>query len=99
MIFRHSEMFKAQVLALKKSGHKTSELTKRYKLGHSTISRWEKEQEKSEKISKTAHLPKSETQKNAERIRELELELSQMKDEQEILKAAVSLLCKKKIEK
>ena len=99
MSLKHTSMFKAQILALKQAGHKISDLNKRYKLGHSTISRWEQAVEKEKQDIQSKSLPKSESQKTEERIKELEFELSQLREEHEIMKAAVSLLCKKKSEK
>ena len=99
MSLKHTAMFKAQILALKQAGHKIRDLNKRYKLGHSTISRWEQAVEREKQDIQSAKLPKSESQKTEERIKDLEFELSQLREEHEIMKAAVSLLCKKKSEK
>ena len=99
MSLKHTTMFKAQILALKQAGHTIRDLNKRYNLGHSTISRWEQAIEQEKRDIQSKFLPKSESQKTEERIQELELELSQLREEHEIMKAAVSLLCKKKSEK
>ncbi|MCL2065485.1 MAG: hypothetical protein FWG98_14090 [Candidatus Cloacimonetes bacterium] len=99
MSLKHTAMFKAQILALKQAGHKISDLNKRYKLGHSTISRWEQAIEREKQAIKAENIPKSESQMTEERIKDLEFELSQLREEHEIMKAAVSLLCKKKSEK
>ena len=99
MLNKHTEMFKSQILSLVRSGHKIKELTKRYKLGHSTISRWLQAEAKAQNKSQACTLPKTEVQKNTERIRELEFEISKLLIEQEVIKTAISVLCKKKNEK
>jgi transposase len=95
MSLRHTKVFKSQILALKQAGHKESELAKRYNLGHSTISRWESEFAK----DKPGSDPLSKSELKDIRIHDLESDVTQLKEELEILKAAVSLLCKKKVEK
>ena len=96
MSHKHSEKFKAQMLLLKQSGRKERELSMTYNLGHSTISRWEKEFEKSQSESHDSFQPLSESHYNDKRIEELGIEVETLKEELDILKAAVSLLCKKK---
>jgi len=96
MSLKHTAIFKAQILLLKASGHKESELSKRYNLGHSTISRWEAEQKISESSSQKSTQPLSESQQKEQRIEELESDVVNLKEEVDILKAAVALLCKKK---
>jgi len=96
MSLKHTTMFKAQILSLKQSGHTASALCRRYNLGHSTISRWEKEFKKAHSDSEATHQLPSESQHKARLIEELETDVENLKEEIDILKAAVSLLCKKK---
>lgn len=96
MSIRHTEKFKAQILKLKQSGQKERDLVKIYKLGHSTISRWEDENKKAQFEAQASQLPLSDIQLKEKRIDELEFEVEGLKGELNILKAAVSLLIKKK---
>jgi transposase len=96
MSLKYTSKFKAQMLSLKQSGHRERDLCKRYNLGHSTISRWEQEYAKTESEPQSVNLPLSDSQHKDKRIEDLEFEVVNLKEEIDILKAAVSLLCKKK---
>jgi transposase len=84
------------MIAMKESGHKERDLCKRYNLGHSTISRWEKEFKQLGRDIQSESQPKSESQLKEERMKDLEFDVENLREELDILKAAVSLLCKKK---
>jgi transposase-like protein len=83
------------MIAMKRSGQNERSLCERYHLGHSTISRWERELEKEN--SQSPPVPLTEAQLKDARLKELELEMIKLKEEQEIMKTALSLLCKKKV--
>jgi hypothetical protein len=84
------------MIAMKQSGQKESSLSKRYRLGNSTISRWE--QEVVQEQSQSPPLPLTDEQIKDIRLKELEFDFRKLQEEHEIMKTALSLLCKKKIE-
>jgi transposase-like protein len=91
---RHSQKFKDQMIAMKRSGQPERSICRRYHLGNGTIARWEKELEKAK--SQTFSVPLTEAQLKDVRLKELELEVIKLKEEHEIMKTALSLLCKQK---
>ncbi|MCL2064782.1 MAG: transposase [Candidatus Cloacimonetes bacterium] len=99
MSHKYTAKFKEQILALKRGGHRVIDLNRRYNLGHNTIYKWECALDREKEANLSMLHPKSVHQATEERVRELEVELSKLREEHEIMKAAVSLLCKKKSEK
>lgn len=93
----YTEEFKAQIIALKQAGHSDYSLRRRYRLGNSTISRWESEKQASDSMVKELSFPSKPDGISAHvRINELQSKLDKALSEIDILKTAVSVLCKKK---
>jgi transposase len=96
MSLHHTDDFKRYVVGLKQSGVKESELKRKYNLGNSTISRWEQGYKTEEILRQSLSSNPPEPASTEARLCDLQSRYDKMNAELDILKAAVSILCKKK---
>lgn len=86
----YSEEFKRQIVALKQSGRKTSDIVHEYGVTKTSIYEWEKQFENSGKFGVLNNL--SDTEKE---LRAAQKELKQLRMENDILKQAALIFARK----
>jgi len=84
---KYTDEFKDTILKLYQSGKSLAELNREYGLPKSTISTWVKDNSKV--------VSNSSDDMTIKELRDLKKELSQIKEENEILKKAMAILAKK----